>query len=116
MPRDEDTEQTSFMTGFTVGLFAGATGYFLFATKQGAQLRRQLLKDWEDAKQHLVKEGVIEHENISFRGFLKDLVNQATTQVGELEHRITAEETGRGRKTVKPAARKRETGKRFKGV
>ena len=114
MVRDEDTQQSSFTTGFTVGLFAGAAGYYLFGTKQGAQLRRQLVQDWEDAKEHLVEEGVIAHSNVSLRGLLKELVHQAVSQTEEVERRFLPDE--RVRKATKTPARKKEMAKRFKGV
>jgi gas vesicle protein len=112
--KDDMQQQNSFTTGFTVGLFAGAAGYFLFATKQGAQLRRQFVKDWEEAKHHLVDEGVLEHPDISFRGFLKNLVNQAVFHVEEAENYISGHEESK--KVSKSPPRKKETGKRFKGV
>ena|SRR5258708_2804578 len=114
MSRDEDSSQTSFTTGFTVGLFAGAAGYYLFGTKQGAVLRRQLLKDWEEAKEHLVEEGVISHNNVSLRGLFKELVHQAVSEGEKVEERLLSVEGSK--KTPKSSPRKRETSKRFKGV
>lgn len=44
-------QEGSFLTGFTVGLFAGAAGYYLFATKKGAKLRTQLSQEWQQAQE-----------------------------------------------------------------
>lgn len=114
MSSNQDPSQNSFVTGFMVGLFAGAAGYFLFATKQGAELRRQLLEDWEDAKHHLAEEGMIERSDISLREFVRDLFNQATTRTEEVEHRLLPEE--KMKRIVKASGRKKDSAKKFKGV
>lgn len=48
-----DQDSGSFLTGFAVGLFAGAFGYFLFATDQGQSVRQELIKEWQLANQKL---------------------------------------------------------------
>lgn len=48
MARQDD--QGSFLTGFTLGIFAGAAGYYLFATDKGKKLRTELNKEWEQAR------------------------------------------------------------------
>src|SRR5258708_38805733 len=69
-------EHNSFVTGFTVGLFAGAAGYFLFATKKGAEVRHQLTEDYELAKENMVKDGWIPHSKVSLRDFAKSIFDQ----------------------------------------
>jgi gas vesicle protein len=43
-------DQGSFLTGFTLGIFAGAVGYYLFATDKGKKLRTQLNQEWQEAR------------------------------------------------------------------
>jgi len=45
-----DRESGSFSTGFTLGLLAGAAGYFIFGTHKGKQVREKLSVKWQDAK------------------------------------------------------------------
>ncbi|MEN8252753.1 MAG: hypothetical protein ABFQ62_00030 [Patescibacteria group bacterium] len=92
----------SFLNGFTVGLFAGAAGYFLFGTKKGDSVRTQLAKEWEKAKGELEKEGVIE----SGKG-LKEMIGDA---VGKLSTPT--------KKNVKPKTSKTKTvkKKKFRGT
>lgn len=52
-------EQSSFVAGFSLGLIAGAAGYFLFGTARGAQLRRQLVEEWESAQDELIRQGAL---------------------------------------------------------
>jgi gas vesicle protein len=111
----QDTNNSSsFITGFTVGLFAGAAGYFLFGTKEGAKVRKQLVEDWEEAKEHLVEEGVLEHPEISLREFFRNVIDQAVNRTEEIEERLLPDEDGRRSKTA--SARKKDSKKRFKGV
>ncbi len=38
-----------FITGFTLGMVAGACGFYLYATKDGAKVRRQIREEFEQA-------------------------------------------------------------------
>jgi len=118
MSDEEVTQQSSFVTGFTLGLFAGAAGYFLFGTKKGGQVREQLVNDWEDAKEKLVEEGVIDKPDISLRELVGDLMQQAfsgNVNEGRSKNSNFAVEEGVVQKSSKTAKRK-ETARRFKGV
>ncbi|MBU0576078.1 hypothetical protein KJ654_00240 [Patescibacteria group bacterium] len=55
----EKNNQGSFTTGFTLGIFAGVAGYYLFGTKQGEKTRKRLVAEWEQAHQHLVDQGIV---------------------------------------------------------
>jgi gas vesicle protein len=114
-------EHSTFVTGFTIGLFAGAAGYFLFATKKGAQVRKQLSQDWEDAKRHLEKEGALEHAELSLGSYLKELLERALAT----EERVVSGLEAKGRKTVRAVEKsiasetakvKKEAVRKFKGV
>lgn len=54
-----DQDSGSFLTGFSLGLFAGAAGYFLFATDRGQQVRQDLQAEWAAAHERLVDEGFL---------------------------------------------------------
>ncbi len=45
-----NSNQDHFLGGFTLGLFAGAVGYFLFATKEGKKVRTDIKKQMQDFK------------------------------------------------------------------
>jgi len=44
----EPSHPSSFLSGMTLGMMAGAVGYFLFATKKGGKIRRQLIKQAQE--------------------------------------------------------------------
>ncbi len=52
----QDRDQGSFLTGFTLGIFAGATGYFLFGTDRGGKVREELKAEWTKAQAKLETE------------------------------------------------------------
>lgn len=99
-------EPGSFVTGFTVGLFAGAAGYFLFATKRGATLRQTLETEWKSAQAHLLTKGAIEQSSVDLRAAVsrwwQEYVAQPTTKKSST--------STVAKKTRKPVQKK------FKGV
>jgi len=108
-------EHNSFVTGFTFGLFAGAAGYFLFATKKGEQLRQQLADDWEDAKEHMVKEGLIPHNKVSLRDFVKHIFDQTVSHTPPVQLRPMSSDAAKKARGNSPKLKK-ESAKKFKGV
>ncbi len=110
------SDQGGFVAGFSVGLFAGAAGYFLFATPQGAKLRKQLIEEWESAKDYMAKEGVITDSKLSLRDFLQNFF-QEVFQASLPQELITPSTPNKVHKPIKVTARKakRETVK-FTGV
>lgn len=46
---DPEADQGSFLMGMTVGMVAGAFGFFLFATDRGEKMRREFLAEWQQA-------------------------------------------------------------------
>jgi len=45
----------SFSLGFTFGLLAGASGFFIFGTERGKHARKQFSKQWKEAHASLAK-------------------------------------------------------------
>ena len=60
-----DQNQGSFLGGLALGMFAGAAGYFLFATKEGAKTRVKLESEWQGAKEKMAQDGIIQDKNMS---------------------------------------------------
>ncbi len=122
-----DTQQSQssdgnvFVTGFTVGLFVGAAGYYLFATEKGSKLRKQLVHEWEHAKVDLVQEGVIQNPKISLREFIQEMLRKAFPDVSKSTARnisnLVVEEADVLRKKAATSAKaKKDNAKKFKGV
>lgn len=117
-------EGSSFITGFTIGLFAGAAGYYLFASEDGAKLRKQLVAEWESAKEKLAEEGVIDNPQVSLREFIQELLHNAFQHAAEdttdskTMRLIAADDLEAGRKKAREVTNrvKKEASKRFKGV
>jgi hypothetical protein len=108
------SESGGFIAGFSLGVFAGAAGYFLFGTQKGAKLRRRLINEWDNAKDHLVKEGVIDDPQISLRDFFQNLFKEVfeASLPQELMTPAKVRKTGKSAAARKP---KRESAK-FSGV
>ncbi len=120
--QNQSEDGSSFVTGFTIGLFAGAAGYYLFATEKGAKLRKQMVADWEGAKEHLIEEGVIEDNRISLRQFLFDFLhktfNPDAQKPRSYQQVVLANELEEGRKKAREVSNrvKKDVSKKFKGV
>lgn len=100
-----EEKQGSFLNGFTIGLFAGAAGYFLFGTDKGISVRKKLAVEWERAKKDLEKEGVLK-EGEGLREIVADTVKKIAA-------------TSKTQNKVKsPKAKTKQTNKKkkFKGV
>jgi gas vesicle protein len=67
-----DQNQGSFVGGLALGMFAGAAGYFLFATKDGSKVRKKIEKEWQEAKVVLAEEGVIEDKDVTLSNLIGD--------------------------------------------
>ena len=67
-------DQGSFLTGFSLGLFAGAAGYFLFGTHSGKKVRQDLSKEWDQAKEKLAQDGIIDDPDASLRDVVHEFV------------------------------------------
>jgi len=50
-------EQGSFVSGFSIGLLAGAAGYFLFGTDKGRQIKAKLAQEWSQAQLSMPERG-----------------------------------------------------------
>lgn len=105
-------EQSSFVAGFSLGLIAGAAGYFLFATERGAKVRKQLITEWEGAKDQMVKEGVLPNKQVSIRQFLQNMFEEVF-QASLPDELMTS---SKQRKAAKTSARRTKRGNRFSGV
>lgn len=106
-------EQGNFVAGFSLGLLAGAAGYFLFATEKGSKVRKQLVQEWEGAQDHMVKEGVIAAgSKISIRQYLQHMFEEVF-QASLPDELMTPSKL---RKASKAPARRAKKGSKFSGV
>ncbi len=116
MDNSPQQDQSSFVSGFTIGLFAGAAGYFLFGTKRGAQIRRQLAEEWEDAQEHLSREGMVQ-PGVSLRDFFQDLLHTTVKHSETMILEPIAERVESVTKKAAPKmAKKKPASKKFRGV
>lgn len=116
----DQSDNSSFATGFALGLFMGAAGYYFFATEQGHRLRKQLAEEWEVAKTQLAKEGLLTNQNISLRDFIHDLYQKTLGHASDVEikQRIALQRAESVvKKSTKPAGKtKKDTSKKFRGI
>lgn len=100
-----DQSQGSFIGGLALGMFAGAAGYFLFATKDGSKVRKKIEEEWQEAKVVLAEEGVIKDKNIT----ISELINE---WLG-IDHEKS---TTKKKTPSKYSTKKNKTSAKFKGV
>lgn len=104
---NEEKTQGSFVTGFAVGIFAGALGYYLFATDKGKKLTKIAQQEWREAMEAVQTDKTGKPLPKTFREFMDLLLKT------EPEHRST-ESTAH-----KKSARKRSSASvhdRFRGM
>lgn len=112
------SDQGSFVTGFTIGLFAGAAGYFLFGTDRGKKLKKQIASEWQTAQSTVhtqqPNESGLASTLPSIREFVKNVINSAM-EMGEAK-KASANKTAKSasKETSKEAPRAKKT--TFKGI
>ncbi len=79
----QEDSHGSFLNGFTIGLFAGAMGYFLFATDKGQKVRKQLNTEWEKARKELEDSGKIEKGKGTIKDILAELADKTSRFLSE---------------------------------
>lgn len=100
-----EQSQGSFINGLAIGMFAGAAGYFLFATKDGSKIRKKVENEWQEAKAVLAQEGVIKDKNITISEMITEWLG-----VGQIKT-VKKKKT-----TLKTAPKKTKSSTKFKGV
>lgn len=117
MTEDKSHHQGSFLTGFTVGLFAGAASFYLFGTDKGKKLTDRLSEEWENAKERLADEGVIDTPDLSFRQVVGQVLTQVKDKIEEAQT-TTVPTSAKSSKTAKVTAPKtpKKPVKKFKNI
>lgn len=75
-----EQNQGSFLGGLALGLFAGAAGYFLFGTKDGEKVRKNIEQEWNSAKGTLAEEGIIKNKEASLKDLISEWLGMAETK------------------------------------
>lgn len=96
----QEDSHGSFLNGFTIGLFAGAMGYFLFATDKGQKVRKQLNTEWEKAKKELEDSGKIEKGKGTLRDFFGEIAENFQSKVLEKPKKSRQKAESRSKKKV----------------
>ena len=110
----EKNNHHSFTTGFTLGLFSGVVGYYLFGTKQGKKARAKLAQEWKRARQHLIDEGVLT-EDTDFKS-LGDFIQSAKDELLKKLDVKLDDQTPRKAPRKKRSYARQTKQKQFKGV
>lgn len=115
MQKNEDTQGGSFLSGLTLGLFAGAASYYLLGTKDGQKLRDRLKNEWDEAKGNLpkvAKDIETQRQSFSFPNFFCksfQVLTDGECLCGTCDRPQEV-------KQKKPKARKKLVKKKFQGV
>jgi len=108
--------QGSFVSGLTIGFFAGAAGYFLFGTDKGKKIVKDLEKEWQAARaadpqltEAIAGEANQEIKASTILRTVKNLIQQIAEQQDEGSK--NRKQSTRGKK---PVSKKSDT--KFKGI
>lgn len=101
-------DQGSFLAGFSIGLIAGAVGYFLFATDKGEKVRDSIQEEWESAQKRVMNNG-----GQAVQASIRDLIKQTVDQVMA---KIETSPTKKTEAKKKDVIKKAKSGNKFKGV
>jgi hypothetical protein len=102
-----NNDQGSFIGGLALGMFAGAAGYFLFATKDGSKVRKKMEGEWKEAKVILAEEGVIKNKDVT--------ISQLVGEWFGLEQNKTIKKKAT-KSTNKKQTSSKDKSSKFKGV
>jgi len=104
-----DQDQGSFIGGLALGMFAGAAGYFLFATKDGSKVRNKVEAEWKEAKVILAEEGLIKNKDVT--------ISQLVGEWFGLEQNKTVKKKSHTTKsTTKKQIADKDKNQKFKGL
>lgn len=108
----------SFVAGFSLGLFSGVLGYFLFGTERGQKVRAELSQHWAEAQAHLKEEGVLETEGQSLREFFEQLKNEilAGLEIDSAEFEFKEFEFNKKHKKKRRLSLGKKEPEKFKGI
>lgn len=115
MQKSNNEQGGSFLSGLTLGLFAGAASYYLLGTKDGKKIREKLKTEWEEARGSLpkvAKELEFQRQEFSFPNFFCKTL-QAITE-GECLCGQCDKVEKKAQKRI--TRKKKTTAKKFKGV
>ncbi len=79
MPNDHSA--SGFVTGFTLGMVAGACGFYLYATQDGARVRKQIREEFERAYAAIPEREKNSYPN-SLRGAIKHFFESVWVESG----------------------------------
>ncbi|HYD35241.1 MAG TPA: hypothetical protein VD999_04195 [Vitreimonas sp.] len=106
----------SFITGFTLGMFAGAAGYFLFGTKRGEKLKKELSKEWQKASENWQESGAAQTGTATIREMARQVFEWLTTEGQKMSEEMdkAQQKSKTTTKTKKNSTPSKE--KKFKGL
>jgi gas vesicle protein len=115
-----EKEPGSFLTGFTLGLLAGAVAHFLFTTDRGERVLKSLQEEWSHAQKELHKKKttekaseVVQEVTISIRDLAKKAIKHFTDQVADSSKKSKPVSTKKSKTAVKSKKSSKNT---FSGV
>lgn len=110
-------DEGSFLTGFSLGIFAGAMGFFLFGTNDGKKIRHDLNQEWEKAKVKLAEDGIIANPDQNLRDVIHDYVAKiwGEKKADEIIPPSLSEKHVKPKSKSKSSESKKTT-KKFKGI
>ncbi len=94
----DQREQQLLVGGFSLGLLAGAMGFYLFGTEDGQRLRKKLNVEWDRAQDYFQQQKLFpEKEPKNLAEFLEQLKEKIMSEL-ELDPDLFSSEKAHGPK------------------
>lgn len=103
----------SFFSGFTIGLFAGAVGYYLFASEKGSKLVKKVSKEWEKAQKELPVKSGKSVAKTSIKEGLLGILQELVASVESVNDQVN---TSENMSNTSKRARKKTSKRQFKNT
>jgi gas vesicle protein len=98
-------QQGSFLNGFTLGLFAGAAGYFLFGTKKGNEFRTKINKEWQEAQKEILSSADISIDGTNTMTSVRQLISTIIDGVYTDDNKAASNDTKQSTKRTSKATK-----------
>lgn len=108
MSQQQQHHSSGFLSGLLFGAVAGVAGYYFLGTEEGKKARQKLMEEWEDAKDYMVEQGVIEAADKTLPQMLQHTIQRV---VEPPKRKISSSPH-----TIEIRSSKKKETKRFKGV
>ena len=82
--KNKKKDDGSYLTGLSIGLFAGTIAYLLYGTSKGREVKKKLKEDWSAAQELIDDSSILDVEQGYVRHILRTLYTEICGDTVEL--------------------------------